>query len=62
MLSGRTKTQHLLIAAPGLGNYVEALFNRGSSEFNVRDIPLPVRLLCMNIRYVEISQCMVVLC
>lgn len=25
-----------LDAAPGLGNYVEALFNRGSSEFNTR--------------------------
>lgn len=25
-----------VIAAPGLGNYVEALFKKGSCEFNVR--------------------------
>lgn len=30
-----TNRDHVMVVAPGLGNYVEALFKKGGAEFNV---------------------------
>lgn len=30
-----TNRDHVMVLAPGLGNYVEALFKKGGAEFNV---------------------------